>query len=168
MTENISPVGNLSAEYAAGFFDGEGCVMIAYGSRVNGKTYHKLNVTVSNTNEAVLLKFKDKYGGYVKSWMPKKGNLRMYEWLVSGRSATPFLDDIYDYAIIKRPQIDIAYRYIETVSEHNAGKHLKPVTPELWTLRESLRNELQVYNHKGKHLRKVKTLDDAMESKPAV
>jgi intein-encoded DNA endonuclease-like protein len=52
----------LSAEYIAGFFDGEGCVGIS--TRGRGK-HPYLRVSVTNTNKEILLLMKAQFGGFL-------------------------------------------------------------------------------------------------------
>ena len=84
----------LSSAYAAGFFDGDGCISVA------GKNGH--HHTIGQKYRPILDLFQKKYGGSI--CFKKSSN--NYQWcLCSG--GKEFLQDIYPHLILKKPQAEI-------------------------------------------------------------
>lgn len=101
---------NLSPEYVAGFFDGEGCVNIT----VRGKFRQvSLRVMIVNTEPMILALLHTRYGGQLpgprqdlkKHWKPFR------QLVLTGYKAIRFLEDIAPFAILKKPQIDLALEF---------------------------------------------------------
>src|SRR3990167_6310653 len=103
----------ISPEYAAGFFDGEGCV----GIGVRGKNNQVfLRATIVNTDENILGAFQITFGGNLNkpqiykekpSWKPFR-SLTM-----PGRTAIDFFKIIYPYTKLKKSQIELAFEFWE-------------------------------------------------------
>lgn len=92
----------ISAEYAAGFFDGEGSVGV---NRTKYGTH--LVVCLGQATTEVLLAIQDLYGGNLYDHTSRAGNDHwQLKW--NGRHAYPFLQAIQPFAIVKRTQIDLA------------------------------------------------------------
>lgn len=156
MTENISPVPNITDEYAAGFFDGEGSVTIHHATRKSSKyVHHTLQVTINNTDESVMTALKNKYGGYLLKNPLKEGKRQFYTWTLRDSSSKEFLTAILPFSIVKRPNIEIALEYIGTIIKQEKGKKKQYVTQELWEKREALVERLSHFNYKGKERKKV-------------
>src|SRR5712671_5446996 len=115
----------LSLPYIAGFFDGEGCVSLCYCNRRKRKSMDghvmgfKLIAGVSNTDPNVLLMLQSMYGGdlclsNVRNTNPN--HKRVYAWKVTARDTTKaFLTAIEPFCLVKKDQILIALRYLDTV-----------------------------------------------------
>lgn len=92
----------------AGFFDGEGCVNI--GAR--GKCGNPfLRVQIVNTDYELLQLIQSQYGGHLRR-RDQKGHK---DWkpfcyvIFTGQGAIEFLDRIRPYALLKHPQISLAF-----------------------------------------------------------
>lgn len=94
----------ISAEYAAGFFDGEGTVDIRHSTR-GGNARFELRVSATQKDGEVLYMLAEAYGGTV---CPSGHVMR---WLVAARKAHGFLLDIEPHAIVKRDEIMIALKF---------------------------------------------------------
>src|SRR5215467_8483747 len=96
---------NIEQEFivwTAGFFDGEGSVVIACGIRGTRKTTTDrqfwLGVSITNTNLAVLEVLKKRFGGNI--WTDKKQNRSAKtcrRWVVQSWPAANFLETVLPY-----------------------------------------------------------------------
>lgn len=110
---------DISRDYIAGFFDGEGCISIGRvttpGEKVKGgrpgALYEKyfLMVQITQRTREVLDCIQLMYGGSVRV----HGNERpCYYWVVRGKFAMPFLNDMESRVHIKSQQIAMAKEFI--------------------------------------------------------
>jgi len=83
--------------YAAGFFDGEGCISIAKNGAVD--------VRITNTAKSVLLHLQGIFGGSITS-RSQKVNKAQYAYCFYGEEAITFLIKIKPFCIEKVAQID--------------------------------------------------------------
>lgn len=83
-------VGNALKAYAAGLMDGEGCV----------RWNRTPSIEVTNKHRGALTLLQDSWGGSIRL----KGD-DVFVWTVCGRTALKFIDDVYDYSVIKRNQV---------------------------------------------------------------
>lgn len=97
--------------YAAGFFDGEGCVRIHL--QQNGSTM--LQVMVANTNVTILIELQKIWGSVIRNRKPlgKQALKPMYEWRLRSGEMEEFLVDVVDRTVVKRNQIEAALKYLE-------------------------------------------------------
>lgn len=96
-------------EYAAGFFDGEGCIQI--NPKKSQPNTFLVEVRITNTNLEVLQWFKNNFGGSVGSQPPNKDVKECkpcWYWAVACRIANAFLKTIIPFLVIKREQAQIA------------------------------------------------------------
>lgn len=99
----------ISSQYAAGFFDGEGCVNV---SSLRGRSF--IRILIVNTNKEILEMFQKRWGGDIKENKRVKANWKTaYTWRVSHKSCLDFLQDINEYVIIKKPQVEAAFMFFE-------------------------------------------------------
>jgi hypothetical protein len=84
--------------YAAGFFDGEGCVSMP---KIRERTL--LRVMIANTNKDPLNFMKERFGGHVYLAHANGGNFKpCYSWHTAGRPALSFVAKILPYSKVKR------------------------------------------------------------------
>jgi len=106
--------------YFAGFFDGEGCILIEKPiyKRKNGKESpnYTLVVKTDNTNEWILQRLRMCFGGSVYLHHPvgEALNVRpIWVWVVRAKCAGKFLKAIVPYLILKKPEAEIAIAFQE-------------------------------------------------------
>ena len=117
----------LSAEYIAGLFDGEGHVSITW-SRGNPK----LCVKLTNTYLPVLEAVQGIYGGTFYANKKQKAHyLQCYALSLTVEQSKRFLRELLPFLVIKKRQAKLALLFSETV--YKRGK--KPITPEEKALR---------------------------------
>jgi hypothetical protein len=126
----------------AGMFDGEGCITLFRTSKHGKYISHHMQVCVTNTNVEALVKFQEKFGGKIQK---HHGKNNCYRWYLAGRDQMRnLLKTILPYCLIKKPQMEIALVYLETVKDTNAyfGFNNR-ITPEVFKKRDEILNELQ-------------------------
>lgn len=97
------------AAWAAGIFDGEGCVIIQRRKLTNNKTpWYYLRTTVSNTHLPTLETLMRAFRGSISRAKKRTGHLQCWAWQLSNKQAESFLRTIEQYAVTKRRQIEIA------------------------------------------------------------
>ncbi len=124
--------------WAAGFFDGEGCILIARnspgvrGGRIHTSPSHHLKMTAQQTDERPLLKLQALFGGTVNERRNLPQNKkRIWGWYLSDNAAVKALMDMLPWLIVKRSQarlaidfrnfIDVTARYGIHPSEEEIG-----------------------------------------------
>lgn len=125
---------HISAQYAAGFFDGEGTVcyqcILRRHSRIKPESWTRMprptnyyqwivRFAISNTNREVLISFQAQWGGQVRD-STSQTRLQMnrkpiFQWMVAAKQAESFAKDIAPYVIVKRPQIELFLEFRETM-----------------------------------------------------
>lgn len=132
----------ISAEYAAGFFDGEGCVKIR-ATKTNGYLYYRVETDIGNTDRPILEAFVDKYGGSIyerpRERMRKHGWSRQYDWRIACEKAQAFLLDIQPYVRIKRKYVDLALEFHTYRGVHNPD--LREKRKQCWERYREMRAE---------------------------
>jgi hypothetical protein len=96
-------------EYAAGFFDGDGCVYMT----VERGTIYRLGIRISNVNKASLEWFKARFGGWIVKAVDKRERRKGWQWVSSAAGAPAFLDLIKDAVSIKRDQIFLSMIFLK-------------------------------------------------------
>lgn len=141
---------DLFLAWAAGFFDGEGCVLVELSK--NKECRHGmrtvLHVNVTQTSLYCLELFQERFGGSLKVYEHcSPGNLRQsvqYVWLARNKPAMDFLKAIYPYTVVKREQVAAAMKYPLTApSGRKYGMVGNPIPDEVQNLRISIAHELR-------------------------
>lgn len=107
----------ISDEYAAGFFDGEGCVYVAHRLRKKEENFSptsSINVCIANTVIGPLEEFEKKWGGSIRGRFETDPRRRkQYQWVLATRMALPFLRAIYPHVIIKKMVVAEGIKFCE-------------------------------------------------------
>lgn len=123
----VGPVSVTDAAYAAGFFDGEGCISITFHAgpaKKGGKTYHRerysLAVSMSQNDKRPLEWLISRFGGSIRFVRGKRSydHSRYYErwnWVISTRAAMQFLLITRPFLIVKAEQADLAFAFADTM-----------------------------------------------------
>lgn len=131
----------LSPQYVAGFFDGEGCIIVAKdsGARHNKRPSYVLRVDVANTDYRVLEMLQREFGGNIARSHGK--NRPCYNWQVNAQLAKKFLEWVRPYLTVKAEQ---AWLALEFMSQRGLGGGKgRPLTEEDYALREGYYLALQ-------------------------
>ena len=110
--------------YAAGLFDGEGCVDIykASVSKASKSPSFMLRVIIAQKQGGIMNWLKNNFGGAVQMSRRKyngKDNY-IYRWDIRSQAAKGFLILIQPYVLIKKEQVNLAIEY-----EEQKGKYLE-------------------------------------------
>lgn len=99
----------MSPEYAAGFFDGEGCVRLTATTECVGG----IHVFITNTYKPILDTFATQFGGTVS--LRTESNDRhktIYQWrIASKKGARVFLEAVLPHLVEKREQALVGLEY---------------------------------------------------------
>lgn len=104
-----STVPEMERAYAAGLFDGEGCVSV-YQTAFRSDA---LTVRVTNTSWAMIEFLHSRWGGNLSHRVAseEKNVQAIWYWSLAANQALRFLDDVYPFLRAKRPQAKLARRY---------------------------------------------------------
>lgn len=114
----------MNDAYAAGFFDGEGCVHIARNIRV---------ILSGCFRPGLLDGFAERWGGRVTRAVWSQSSRRPgVRWEITGLKAAAFLKDVCPYLIEKRDQATLALEYQGLKASLNVrgGKGYSPAERE--------------------------------------
>lgn len=110
----------INDQYAAGFFDGEGCVTACIRGGASRRKSPTILVCISNTHRDILQAHQDRWGGSLcerggkhKAKVLTGRWQRQFQWTLSARRAGPFLRAIAPHVVVKRQVVDAALRYID-------------------------------------------------------
>jgi hypothetical protein len=115
---------HYSDQWAAGFFDGEGCVSIVERQRTAGFVEHFLSVQIGQNDKRPLIAIQNIYGGALDSTIRPNGKT-FWRLRLHGTKAMAFLHAIEPYCLVKRPEITVALMLREAI-----GKPGHRSTPE--------------------------------------
>lgn len=144
--------------YAAGFFDGEGHICIAYNPLnkcVNryGKVYFyerfQLYVSVGQKDKTPLVWLKDKFGGHLHHKSQRrsydKKQYFIWTWMLNSAKAIEFLKLIRPFLIVKAKEADVAFEFYATIDRANRRK----IDPKIVQLRQQAFDNIRLLR-KGK------------------
>jgi len=100
-------MGELTPQYLAGFFDGEGSVCITYDN--SGQP--KLRVSLANNYRPVIEQVKQQFSGSINR---SSGNCYQW-WLYKTEKMFQFLTYVKPYLIVKQKEVTIALTLLTTM-----------------------------------------------------
>ena len=110
----------MELNYFAGFFDGEGCIMIS--SRKKGRPYHTLDVAVTLTRRSVLEDFQVAFGGRVYSATREKTYYKpKWQWIIGGDNAMKFLEQIKPFLRLKRQEAELGIEFQKAKESYHSS-----------------------------------------------
>src|SRR3990167_855180 len=119
--------------YAAGFFDGEGCVVIAKRIRKRQKTpEYVVVVTISQKVREPLEKLQEMFGGGIY----ENKSAKVWAWAIASNPACAFLKKIRRHLWVKRQQADLVIAFQRRFSKRPR------VTPKELAYRDAVRAQL--------------------------
>lgn len=117
--------------YAAGLFDGEGCVDIynASTSKASKSPSFMLRVNITQKDGLIMNWLQDNFGGNVQ--LSKRPTTYIYRWDIRSQAAVRFLTYILPFVKIKKKQVELALefegakgKYWETLKGHQGFRQL--------------------------------------------
>jgi len=135
----------IKLAYAAGFFDGEGCVIIQCRHPRHGRSpQHSLILTVTQKDGKPLDFLAGIFGGsiFIKDGHSEKDWI--HEWRLSDLKAAHFLKAVLPFLIYKKAQAELAIRFQERKENYKRGADGKilALTPHELEIRETMQKEL--------------------------
>lgn len=141
----------IDLAYVAGFFDGEGCIVISF-NLIHNCISHKLCVDIGqigNAGKEILSSFYNNFKGKVK--LVKRGYKRpYYRWGVESRQAYNFLKQIYPYVKLKKERIQLAIEFQEILMGGKTHWLSESEKIEKHSYRETAKQEISFLNNKHK------------------
>lgn|SRR2546425_8550533 len=114
--------------YAAGFFDGEGCVYIRRSPphRQHVTIGYGVTVQVTNTNHEIVLFYKKAFGGSIQAAPPRPRRRPLWVWRASAQIAARCLRSLLPYLRVKRAEAEIALSLQDAIDRHQAQTQPHP------------------------------------------
>lgn len=134
----------ISAEYLAGFFDGDGCVAVYKNGR---GTSHSLQVQITQNKSPrvseLMLMLTTHFGGCCTSFV-SRSKRQAYIWQASGQKALAFLEMIRPHVRTKLPQLELAVNWYQNRPEpkRNSRGHIEKIDPVVLAEGERIRYQL--------------------------
>ena len=136
--------------WTAGFFDGEGCVIVEHSKSAQSLRGWRTRLYASLTQTSVdcLERVEQHFGGAVKVSDNRTVQTRrwavQYTWHVSNENAVNFLRIIQPYTVVKRTQIDLALQYpLYDAEGRKYGSLARPMPDDVWQKRIDIRDGLR-------------------------
>jgi hypothetical protein len=113
----------LFLAWAAGFFDGEGCVLV---SERKNQTVYQLFVSITQQNPTALHLLKQRFGGSVTpdrtatvGYERKRGAVLCWRWKSTSGVAHEFLAAIEPFVVVKADQVRVALTWPNPGKKYN-------------------------------------------------
>jgi hypothetical protein len=148
----------VSAEYLAGFFDGEGTVTIASKPSIEGRRYHYVSMRIGNTDRPVLEAIAETWGGTIfDDNGPARrllGRKPVYVLVWGARAAQKPLEAMLPHLRLKHPQTLISLEFLRLTARSKTkygrgkgyGGGTKPLPRREWGYRNYLQWLMHHYN----------------------
>jgi len=120
----------ISTEYAAGLFDGEGCIHLGKGPQF------RKTIMMGVTYRPIVESFVAKYGGKLYKYASPTGSRAIYRWQLSSKAKIKnFLNSVRPFLLEKAAQADLMLYLVENKTNaylleeaYQDMKHLKIAT----------------------------------------
>ena len=125
--------------FAAGFYEGEGCICLVNKKRVNGKA---ISVVIGQKDPEILYRLRDLFGGAIYERHNSGANkIKLHAWVMWGYFAKPFLRQIFQYLSTRRKeQIEKVCPDLFSVSVTTARLPFEKSDDPVWTAQECAEN----------------------------
>lgn len=140
----------LFLAWAAGFFDGEGCVMVELSKekRCRHGFRTSLHVTVTQTSLPCLQLFLENFGGQISTSEARTPNGRrwavQHRWVTRNEDAAAFLRQVQPYLVVKKEQAQVALSYpLQSANGKKYGNKSNPIPEEVMAARLAVRQMLK-------------------------
>ncbi len=148
---------NLSPEYAAGFIDAEGSLMISKTrDRKYGGLQYRARASATNTDKAILKDMQRTYGGILTN-QPARSTAwkHSYQLVWTDARVNQILVAVGPHLRLKRKQADLMRRFLRhkrctpRVRDSQDRRFYVPVLEEVLAVRESFYRRMKALNAKG-------------------
>lgn len=126
--------------WAAGFFDGEGCVSLHLHTKKSGYQYAALAVIVVQKDRRPIDYFHALFGAVETINITRRGPKRRAYWrlVYSGKRAAEVLTALLPYLILKRDVVDVALELQRDIDRFSLKDRAAGLSPETVTYRCAL------------------------------
>lgn len=139
MNTLLSFAANMTPQWYAGFFDGEGCISSSYYEK---KDQFGIHVSVSQKSPHLLVLIALRFPTELTVCGNKRGH-SWYELHWSGRSVTPLLSHIKDSLTIKKRQAELALEFTSLIGTDGTKSS---ISHENYERRKEIHRELKRLN----------------------
>lgn len=130
---------SISAQWLAGFFDGEGCLTVYGGTRKSSRHYTPA-VVFTNTHLYTLKEIQKDFGGSLHIRTKVKGWNQGYTLVFSGAKASKrILELMLPYLFTKKNEVEF---FLKEWYGKVHGQHGIKVPPEQLAIREEIKQQL--------------------------
>lgn len=145
----MSNVVELSHEYTAGLFDGEGCFTIYFASGGSTKRkYLTACARIEIREELIIDLLKSKYGGVKQIKRGRKENHSdTFTWTIKSEVLFRFIEQVQPFLILKRKQSEVIVDFINI----RRFKYSSPVTHDQLDHQLICKERIHELNRKGKY-----------------
>lgn len=142
--------------YLAGVFDGEGTITFTFSRKSM-----VLAIALGMCCRPVVSMFQNRYGGCLNSRIGT--NLLHHRWIITGKRCLFFLNDLYPYLIVKKPQAQLAFEFIKTImatgkESISIGREYR-LSKEIQARRDQLLLEMRKLNNTDKKERRGRVVE---------
>jgi hypothetical protein len=133
MADKVTGWQDTQLSYAAGLFDGEGCIHIGKSMRKTGVTMYSLRCKITLTYKPVLEQFKSLFGGYLyKDQWHEKSNKhdKLWVWSCNCNTAKEFLIRVLPYLCVKKKEAELGVVFQDKKRKGNHRKSKSEVDLE--------------------------------------
>lgn len=114
--------------YAAGFFDGEGCVSLGLydNGAKKGKRVVRGQLVLANTNLSVLEWLRDNWGGRIYRKRDTIERRPQWQWFLGEKHMGAFLDDVLPFLKVKAPAAANAQAFLRLKLQRRKFSRVSP------------------------------------------
>jgi len=106
--------------YAAGFFDGEGCISVSRLSAGRDRPAYLLDGAIGNTYLPILQEFQAQWGGSIAPQKKYKAQHKdRWIWHLHGDNLVRFLQDLFPHLHEKTLQVEMALQFVAEKTARN-------------------------------------------------
>lgn len=143
--QSSAPPTQTDLAWAAGFFDGEGWVMVTR-KRSGDRMRFGLQVAVGQTSLEPLEKFQVWFGGRIHRLVDRPRSHPVWQWRVGSWMARAVLQQLLPFLVVKRAEAETAIRFqdwMDRPRQRDASGHRVTLSTEDIRLSEQFRIEIR-------------------------
>lgn len=131
----------LSDQYIAGLFDGEGHVCISHDDK-------RMNVGISSCDRRVLDVLHDRFGGHVIEHRRESERQRtLYQWILRKKGEQlVFLAAVKPWVMLKEEAVSAAFAFLATCKNLGGDRYVEVLSEDEWRVRKEARQVLYRVN----------------------
>lgn len=135
--------------WAAGFFDGEGCISISRNRKRQPARLQCIVVQKSITPIEEYCELWPKGGVNITHRNQPSGRVGYYRWTISGANAADMLQEMYPYLLEKKDQAYLAIEFQDTVNAARFKYGKKGLPPEALAYRNQVAEKLSALKRRA-------------------